>query len=441
MKVQVESQDVSQVKKKLTVEIPSQEAQKEYNRIVGQFRGMAALPGFRRGRAPSGLIKRRFKEDIEGELYQKLVPQAYDEAVKEQDLHPISEPQIADVEYEEGGPLKFTASLEVLPQFKTPEHSGLKVAAPPVEVSEGDIDEEVQRIREQMASLVAVEERGVEQDDYATIVLKGWYLEEGQDQPEDEAEPDIHDESVVVQVGDDRTHPAFTRALVGLKEGDEEAFQVEYEADYADQNLAGRKLAYEILVTEIKEKQLPEVDDDFVKDLDVEGVENLEQLRETIRERLAERKEQEREESIHSSLAQHLIDGTSFEVPDSLVEERIDQRIQQVAYNIQRQGMDPRTAQIDWRAVRRDLQPESEKDVRLALILNQIAEDEGIEISQEDLEEEIAKMAEASQQPVEKVRQNLRGSDGSFEGFKERLLRRRAMKQVYESAEISEEKE
>ncbi|HSR66373.1 MAG TPA: trigger factor [Acidobacteriota bacterium] len=439
MKVQVELEDVSQVKKKLTVEVPPEETDKEYKRIVGQYRGMASLPGFRRGRAPSGLIKRRFKEDIQDELYRKLVPKAYDEAIKQHELQPISEPRVEDVEYEEGSVLRFTAVLEVLPEFKTPRYRGLEVEAPSIQVTPGDIDEELQRVREQFASLVAVEGREVEQGDYATIVLKGWYLEEDESQAEEEREADIHDESVVVQVGDQRTHPAFTRALVGMKEGDEESFQVEYEPDYADKNLAGRKVAYEILLTEIKEKQLPKLDDDFVKDLDVEDVETLAQLRDRIAERLGQRKEQQKDEAIYASLAQQMIDGTSFEVPDALVEERIDQRIQQVAYNMMNQGMDPQSAQIDWRAVRRDLRPEAEKDVRLALILNQVARDEGIEIGDSDLEEEIAKMAESSQQPPEKVRQRLR-SEGSLEGFRERLLRRRAMERVEKSAQISEEK-
>lgn len=430
MQIDVDVENVSDVKRKLTVEVSASEAAKAYQEIVGKFKNMARLPGFRPGKAPIGLIKTRFRSDIEEELFQTLIPEAYKEAIEQKELSPLGSPQIEDYRFQEGEALVFAALLEIAPDFELPNYKGLHVDAQESAVTEGDIQAELDRLRDAQGSLVAVEDRPVQAGDFTTIDFEGWYLEEGQ-RPE---KPGIEERGIVLEVGGEHSHAAFGEALIGMSRGESKTFDTEYPADYPQESLAGRHVSFDLRLIELKAKEVPDLDDDFAKDLG--EFENLQELRDDVRGRLDAKKDHDREQQIRTKLVEQLIQDTQFEVPDVLVEERIDQRIREVAYNMSLRGLNPTQANVDWSGVRTDLRPGCVDDVKLALVLARIADESKIETSDEELESEIESIAAARRQPVEKIRQEI-GQGEALEDVRMRLSRRKALDLVRESAIVS----
>ena len=433
MDIEVQLEEISPVRKKVTIEVPAQDASREFQKILTQYKRMAALPGFRRGKAPVGLIKRQFKKDIEDELYQKLIPPALKEAFEQKELHPLGEPELDDLRYQEGQPLVFSARLEVLPEVRLPVYKGLEVNAPSLEVRDQDLDQELERLRDQNSSLIAVEGQAVDDGDFAVIDLKGYHQAGGSGPASPEAE--IQEDGMVVQVGDEQTPPALTRALIGMEAGQEETFQVEYPADYADKKLAGRQIEYRIKVLEVKVKELPLLNDDFAMDL---GLESLQELRAKVRQQLEAQRSQNREHEAKNALAQKMLEGVSLDVPEILLQQQIDQKIRQIAYNMAGQGVDPAKAPLDWASVRRDLRPEAENDVRFQLLLTEVARAEDLSAGDEEVHQEILQIAQATGEPVEKVNQRMQKGAG-IEDLRSRLERRKALGLIYDSAQIGEQ--
>ncbi len=427
MDIKVEAENLTEVKRKLTVEIPSGDARREYRKILRQFTGMAQLPGFRRGKAPAGVVRARFKEDIRSELFRALIPDAYQAAIEQESLKPLGQPQIEDFDYEEGDPLVFVARLEVLPEFQLPEYRGLEAKVDDEPVTDEVVAAELDKLRDRHSNLVAVEEsRPIVVGDYAVIDVSGVHADAD---PGDEAV--VSDEGVVVEVGGEHTQSEFSEALEGMKVGEEDDIEVEYGPDYPEKKLAGRRVSFEISVKEVKRKELPEVNDEFAKDLG--DFESLDELKTNIREQLESQRDRKHNAEVKNLLADRILEGVGFEVPDVLVEERIDRRISDVAYNMVSQGVDPQTAQIDWARVRDDFRAPAERDVRLSLVLSRIAEDEGMEVTSEEMDAEIASLAESSGQPVEKVRQRFSKEDDR-NGLRRQMLKQKAMDLVQQEA-------
>ncbi|MGH9340745.1 MAG: trigger factor [Acidobacteriota bacterium] len=435
MEIQVKLEDISSIKKKLKVEIPVEVAQKEFNQVVSEYKKYARLPGFRPGKAPAELVKRRFIKDIRNDVLQKLVPESYDQAVKQQGMTPLGQPNLENLQFEEGQPLVYEALFEIPPEISLPEFKGLEVNALSALVSEEDLEEQLENLRQQHARLVSVQDRPVQEGDFAVIDLRGEYLvQEGEHDHEHEP---IQDENVSVEVGGEHTHKDFNEALLGMNIAEEKSFEVEYAGDYPEKKLAGHRVHFTVQVTDIKQKELPELNDEFVKDLGAE-LENLEQLKNKIRETLLARRQDSRENDLKNKLMDQLVEQSSFEVPDVLVEDRIDDKIRDVAYNMAAQGVDPSRVNIDWRKVRADLKPEAEKEVRASMILAEIAQQETLEVSDDDQEAEFQRRADSLEQPIEKVRQHFL-QDDRLEGLRSQIRRRKALELVFESATITDE--
>ena len=264
MEIQVELEDVTTVKKRLKVEVPASIALKEMDQLAKQYKQQARLPGFRPGKAPVELIKRRFRKSIRNDVLQKLIPDSYQKAIKEKGVEPIGEPSLDNLTFEEGEPLVYEANFEIQPEIELPDYRGLKVTVESKPVTPEDVDEELDNLRETHSRLVAVEDQPIQEGDYAVIDLHGEYLED--EESENPREP-FEEEGVVIQVGEEHTHEAFNKALVGTGVGEETTFEVQYESDYPEEKLAGHKLCFTVKVGEIKQKELPEPNDEFAKDL------------------------------------------------------------------------------------------------------------------------------------------------------------------------------
>ena len=429
MEIQVELEDVSTVKKRLKVEVPASITSKEMDQVAKEYKKHARLPGFRPGKAPVELIKRHYRKNIRTDVLQKLVPDSYEKAIEEKGMEPLGEPSLENLTFEEGEPLVYEANFEVQPDIELPEYRGLKVTVESRPVTSEDVDEEVEKLREAHSSLVAVEDQPVTEGDYAVIDLHGEYLEESET-----LEP-FEEEGVVVQVGEEHTHESFNQALVGARVGEEKTFEVQYEADYPEEKLAGHKLFFTVKVGEVKQKALPELNDDFAKDLG--EYTTVKDLREKIQERLGVEREKNREIDLGNKLLEELAAQTDFEVPEVLVEGRIDGMLRDLAYKMASQGMDPSKANVDWMKVRSDFRSDAEKQVKANMTLTEIGRRENFEIASEELEQEVQQMADSMEQPKEKVQQYFQ-QEGRLEGLKTQLLQKKAMKILVEGAEISD---
>jgi trigger factor len=431
MDIQVELVDVSTVKKKLKVQIPADVTQKKFDEIADDYKKRMRLPGFRPGRAPVAMVKRRFHKDIRSDVIQQMVPDSYEQAIKEKGIEPLTEPELESLTCEEGQPLSYEANFETRPHISVPNYKGLDVQAAALSVTDEDVQKELERLREEHARLTPIEDRPIQKGDFAVIDMHGEpVLEEGHAH---HAHKPIDEENVTVEVGGERTHESFTAALEGMNIAQEKTFEITYPADYPQKDLAGHTIRFTIEVADIKKKELPELNDDFAREVNLES---LEALKDKVRSNLTEFREKNRENEIKKKLLEKLAEAAPFELPETMVEDRIDDRIRDLTYDIVARGVDPSKVKLDWQKVRAELRPEAEKDVRAAMILTELAKTEGIEVTDDELEEELEQMAKSLKQAKEKVRQQVQKQSG-LEGLRTQILRRKALDFVYEQANVT----
>ena len=383
-------------RRELELEIPIEEVQKGVERVAREFARVARVPGFRPGKAPVTLIRRRFAEDIKGELLQSLVPEQIEKAVKDQKLAPITRPYIDQVEYAENKPLKFRAIFEVLPEFELGSYQGVEAEIDAVEVADADVEKVLEESRERAATFVPVEGRALVKGDYAQLKLVGT--------PAGGGEP-LTAANVMCHLGGEQTLETFTENLIGAQPGEHRRFEVNYPEEYPDQKLAGKKYAYAVEVLGIKEKKLPELNDEFAKE--VSDSKALEELREKIRQGLEDSREQRQTAAIRDAVLSKIIAAHDFPVPESLVEQQMDVRLERAVRALAAQGVDPRAVNVDWVVIRRQQRERATEDVKAELLLDRIATAENIEAGEEELEREIAAIAERSGESAAAVRANL----------------------------------
>jgi trigger factor len=432
MEIRVEVENLSPVKKKIEVEIGAETAQEELDRVAREFAKQARLPGFRSGKAPIGLVKRHFQDEIRGEVLNKLIPESYGLALKEKSLEPLGQPSLDGVHFEKGEPLSYTAEFEILPEFKLPKYKGLKAELEAVKVVKKDIDAELDQLREQQSVLEPVENRPIRDGDYAVIDLNGEPAEAAEGEEENKAEP-IRDENVVVHVGVETTHESFNKALLGMNIAESKEIRIDYAADYPDEKLAGQTWQFKIEVTDIKVKVLPELNDDFAKDLGTH--ESLAGLKKEIKSRLEDHQKEHQDNKLRNSLIDQLVDSVEFEVPEVLAQETVDDQVRRFAQNMISQGVDPMKAEVDWQKFRDDFREGATRQVKSEIILNRIADAEKIKVSKDEREEEIRGMSERMSRPAEQVKQTLI-KEGTLDSVLDHIKKRKTVEFLVESAQV-----
>jgi trigger factor len=383
-------------RRELDLEIPAEEVTKATERVAKELARVARVPGFRPGKAPISLIKRRFADDIKGEVLQSLVPERVEKAVVEQKLSPVSQPQVEKLDFNEGQPLKFRAVFEVLPEFELGTYKGLEIEMPPMDVTDDDVNKALEETRERAAAFAPVEGRAVENGDFAQLKLVGT--------PADGGEP-INADSVLCHVGAEETMEPFNTSLRGANIGDHKEFDVEYPADYPDEKLAGKKFHYAADVTGIKTKKLPELNDEFAKD--VSDAATLEELKTKIRESLVHQRDHRQRDLRRERVIAELVKLHDFPVPESLVESQMDVRLERMVRSLAQQGVDPRAVNLDWSALRGRQQDRAKDDVKAELIIDRIASTEKIDVTDEEVQHELEHLASHSGESVEAIRARL----------------------------------
>ena len=396
-------------RRELDLEIPAETVQKAVERVAREFARVARVPGFRPGKAPVTLIRRRFADDIKSEVLQSLVPEQIERAVTESKLVPVTQPQIDKVDFTETGPVKFRATFEVLPDFELGPYKDLEVEVQDLKIEDADVDKALEELRDRAATFVPVEGRSIADGDYAQLKLKGI--------PAGGGEP-IEADSVLCHVGSEETMEPFNQNLRGASAGDRKNFDVTYPSDYPDPKLQGKTYSYVVEVLGIKEKKRPELTDEFAKD--VSDAQNLEELRKKMRDNLEAARSHRQNEQTREKLLAQIVKSHEFPVPEALVEHQMDSRLERTVRSLASQGVDPRAVNVDWVALRSRQKERSIEDVKAELLLDRIATAEKIEVSEEEVEKEIAAIAERSGESATAVRANLT-RQGALDRMKSKL--------------------
>jgi trigger factor len=396
-------------RRELELEIPAEEVSKASEKVAKEFAKMARVPGFRPGKAPISLIKRRFAEDIKSEVLQNLVPETVEKAVAEQKLSPVSQPQVDKLEFNEGQPVKFRASFDVLPEFTLANYKSLEIEMPEMNLSDEDVTKALAEMQQRAAAFTPIEDRVVQNDDFVQVKLHGT--------PEGGGEP-LQAESVLCHVGAEETMEPFNENLRGANVGDHKDFDVNYPADYPDAKLAGKLFHYSVDVLGIKTKKLPELNDEFAKD--VSDATSLEELKTKIRESLEHERDHRQKDLQREKVIGELVKLHDFPVPESLVEHQMDVRLERVVRSLAQQGVDPRAVNIDWVSLRRGQEDRAKDDVKAELVIDRIATEEKIDVTDEELDHELEHMASHSGESAEAIRARLT-KQGALDRMKAKL--------------------
>ena len=411
-------------RRELELEIPAEEVSKKMESVAKEFARLATVPGFRRGKAPVSLIRRRFADDIKGEVLQTLVPDRVEKALAEQKLTPVSQPKVDKLDFNEGQPVKFRAVFEVMPEFELASYKGLELEIPSLEITEDDITKTLEEMRERAAAFAPVEGRAIQDGDYAQVKLLGT--------PDGGGEP-LQAESVLCHIGAEETMEPFNTNLKGASAGDHKNFNVEYPADYPDPKLAGKKFRYAVEVLGIKAKKLPELNDDFAKD--VSDAATLDELKKKVREGLEHERDHKHKELLHERVLASLVKLHDFPVPESLVEHQMDVRLERVVRSLAAQGVDPRAVNVDWVTLRRRQEDRARDDVKAELIIDRIATAESIDVTDEEITHELEHMAGHSNESAEAIRARLT-KQGTLDRMKAKLRSDKTLDWLAQQAKI-----
>ena len=427
--------DASETRKEIKIEIEAEEVRAEFERVTQEYARAANVPGFRKGNAPASVVRTRFKKDIQGDVLKRLVPEAVEQAINESGLQVIGQP---DVHLDNEGLDKFGqesislhAHVEVMPDVSLGEYRGIEAARRTRPVGDEEVERVIENLREASASLQPVEDRASEEGDTVTVDIQGRYVEP----PEDE---DINVSDVDIVLGGEGVLPEFTEHLTGMRPDEAKTFTVAYPEDFNAKGLAGKTVEYTATATAVRRKETPELDDEWVGSLGEEEVSTVEQLRARVRENLTKNAEHESEHRLRDEVLSALIEQHRFEVPETIVSYQANQILQSMIRDMISRGMDPRTQEVNWEAMRDMVRDRAGDDVRGSMLLERVAEAEGLEVSDEEVEAEIQEMAEGSRQSVEQVRAALT-KQGGERSIADRLRNRKALDFLVQNAKVREE--
>jgi trigger factor len=436
-----ESVKESATKREISVEIPVADVNRQTESLIQKYQKVARIPGFRRGHVPASIIRQRFSEEIKTDMVEALIPRFFRQEAERLSLHPVSQPRVTDLHLHDGEPLRFKASFEVLPEIKLEGYKELRAEKPEIAVSESDIDLALADLRERHATFNPVEDRALADGDFAQVSLDG--NPKVDESKVDDAKPGgtksgdakaaegqpVHMDEVLVEIAGQNTMPEFTEHLRGAVVGDERTFDVKYPEDTQDKRLAGKTFTYVVKVQAIKTKSLPELNEEFVKHLG--EFQTVDDIRKAIREQMESERRHQAEHDAKEKLVGELIQRNDFEVPDSLIEQQIDIRLERGLRALAAQGLTAeQMKKMDLNRLRGGQRDQAIHDVKAALLLERVAEEENVQVSDEDLNQELESLAQQSKQTSEAVRARLT-RDGGLDRIRTRIRNEKTLEFLY----------
>jgi trigger factor len=403
--------DVSDTKKNLVVEIPSTVVDAEIDKVSRDYSKAARIPGFRPGKVPTKVVRQRFRDQILHDVAHGLIPRAVDDALRERGVEPVDTPDIRDVVVEEGQPLKFTATFDTVPPIDPGDYATITLRRKPVHVEATAVEEALGRLRERAARYEPVEGRGIETGDSVVLDMTRTALGAPGSEGGESAEPstDRHD-NVTVDIGAAVNPPGFDQELAGLLAGESKSFDVQYPDDYEIKELAGTTVKYRIEVKAIRTRIVPDLDDEFAKDMGEFA--SLDALRDRIRQDLEHELRHEVERDTRADLLRQLATRVTFDVPASLLDREIDRRVEEFVRRLIEQQIDPMKTNINWEDFRERQREAANEAVKGALVLDEVARREHVEVSDAEVEAEVGRFAERSGRTAAAVRARLEKEGG-----------------------------
>jgi trigger factor len=417
------------------VEIPAAEVARETETLIQKYQKLARIPGFRTGHAPASVIKQRFAEGIKSDVVDALVPRYFRKETDKLGLMPVSQPRVTDLHVHDGEPLRFKASFEVMPTIRVEDYKELRADKPDVSVTDEEVEQSLKSLQEQHATFTTIEGSPLADGDFAQVSLDGQPKDAEAGSAPDSTKPGptgtnpVHMDDILVEIGGKGTMPEFTENLRGASAGDERTFDVRYPQDFSDQRLAGKTFTYAVQVKAIKHKTLPELNDQFAKELGEFA--NLEEVRKRIREGTEAEKKHTAEREAKDKLVAELVKRNDFEVPDALVENQIDLRLERGLRALAAQGMKSEDMKkMDLHRLRAGQRDQAIQEVKAALLLEKIAEEEKIEVSDAEIDREVVAVAEQSKQSPEIIRSRLT-REGALDRIRNRIRNEKTLDFLY----------
>jgi trigger factor len=422
-----DSTNKKDIKREISVEIPAAEVTRETELQIQRYQKSARLPGFRAGHVPASIIRQRFGDGLKNDVIEALAPRYFRKEAEKQGLIPASQPRITDLHFHDGEPLRFKASFEVLPEIQVEGYKDLRADKPEIAITDEEVEQALSNLREQQATYADVEGRALAQGDFAQASMDG-RPKDGKDVKEAAANP-VHMDDVLIEMGGKNTVAEFTQNLVGASAGEERTFDVSYPEDTADKRLAGKTFVYTVKVNGIKQKSLPELNDEFAKELG--EFDSLDAVRTQIRENMEAEKRHTAEHAAKDKLVAELVKRNDFEVPESLIDRQIDLRLERGLRALAAQGMKMEDLKkMDLPRLRAGQRDQAVNDVKSSLLLERIADLEKIEVSDEEVNRELEALAKQSKQTSEAVRARLT-EDGGLDRIRMRIRSEKTLDFLY----------
>jgi trigger factor len=406
---------------RLEISIPAAEVDGETARVVADVQKRAKLPGFRPGKVPTSLIRQHFAGDIRQQVLENLMPRHLQEKFKEDNLQVLGTPDIQDVHFHDGEPLRFTAEFEVMPEIELGDYKDVEVPYHDPDVSDGDVDNRIGELRDLKADFINVDPRPVAEGDHAVVALESVA---GAPEPVKQAE-------MVLEIGGKETLPAFTENLSGMSPGEEKEFVVAYPEEYGSQKLAGKTVTFKATVKGIRRKELPEVNDEFAQDLG--DYRTVDELREAVRRALFAQRQHDAQQEAKNQIVDKLVDAHGFSVPEVFVERQIRNRLETSLRGLAEQGVDVSKLKLDWSKLKDAQRDKAIREVKASLLLDRIAERESIHATREDVDREVERVARQQRETIAAVQMRFE-KDGTLGRIASHIQTEKTLSFLFEHA-------
>jgi trigger factor len=414
--------DPQSTKQTLEIAVPASEVEAETARVVESLQKKIRLPGFRPGKVPVDLIKRRYQSDIRHDVLEKLVPRHFFKKAEQEGLAVVGTPNVSDVKLEAGEPLSFKAEFEVSPTIELKDYKDVTIPYQDPEITDADIERRIEQLREQKAEYVNVDPRPVESGDHAVVALESLAGAPGQPIKQDE---------IVLHVGGEDTLGDFSDNLTGMTPGETKEFDVRYPDDYGQAKLAGKTIRFRAALKGIRRKELPELNDEFARDLG--DYQNLEELREAVRKSLFAEAQYMAQQEAKGKIVDSLVGQHEFPVPEAFIERQIESEVERNLRMLAAEGVDPRSIKLDWEKVKASQRDKAIHDVKASLLLARIAETEQIYATQEEVDHEVQRLARQEREPVAATRKRLE-KEGAVGRIANRIRTEKTLNFLFEHA-------
>ncbi len=434
--MKTEIKEVSPTQKELTIEIDADSLKEAYGRVSKRYAQRANVPGFRRGYAPVDVVRMRFKDEIRSEVLQAVIPEQVAEAIRQHDLHPLTEPHLhledqENVSVNGSKPLSVHVHVEVMPEIPKVEYKGIEVTRRVKPVLDGEVDDLIDKRLQREAALIPVEGRPSEIGDTVMADLEGRF------DGSPDADPIVAND-LEIPLGDEVIEAAFTENLIGVSEDEEKEFTVSYPAEFSSEALAGKTVHYKAKIKSVGRSETPELNDEWAKSLD-EGYESLSDLKQRLKDDLEKVAATDAENRVGSNAVAKLIEQNPIEVPNSLIENQTRVLLNDFARDLEQRGVDLKQVESEFvQMAYENMRRQAERDIKGTMLLDKVADAENIEISDQDVDEEIAKMAEYYRATPEEVRESIEKQGGGTESIRSNLRTRRSVAAVVSYATVTD---